>query len=212
VFVELKGGETRPMGISLSDTMEPILVLDNYDSFTYNLVHLLESVSDQPVVVRRNDAIRPEDLPGFERLLLSPGPGLPAESGRLLEILHQVPHTMPVLGVCLGMQALAQHSGGTLFQLPLVQHGIEAIIRVYRKADRCGLYQNLPDSLTVGRYHSWMVTEQSLPHEWEITARDEQGGIMSITHRQNPWQGVQFHPESVMTPNGKQLIQNWLVQ
>ena len=210
MLIEGKRGETKPMGISLSGTMKPILVLDNYDSFTYNLVHLLESVSSQPVVVERNDVVRPEDLPGFDRLLVSPGPGLPAESGRLMEMLDQLPDTMPVLGVCLGMQALAQHSGGSLFQLPHVQHGIETEIRVNREADRCGLYRNLPESLTVGRYHSWMVSEHNLPQVWEITARDEQGRIMSITHRQNPWQGVQFHPESIMTPHGKQLIQNWL--
>jgi len=190
--------------------MKPILVLDNYDSFTYNLVHLLESVSTQPVVVKRNNAIGPEDLPAFDKLLLSPGPGLPAESGRLLEILSQVSTQMPILGVCLGLQALALHSGGSLFQLSDVQHGIETQIQTIPEADRLGLYQSLPSLLRVGRYHSWMVCEEGLPADWQISARDEQGRIMSMTHRQYPWQGVQFHPESVMTPNGKQLIQNWL--
>lgn len=190
--------------------MKPILVLDNYDSFTYNLVHLLESVSAQPVVVKRNDSIGPEDLPAFDKLLLSPGPGLPTESGQLLELLRHAPHSMPVFGVCLGMQALAVHSGGSLFQLPDVQHGIETEIQVLPPADRLGLYRELPDTLSVGRYHSWMVNEADLPHEWEVTARDEQGRIMSMTHRHYPWQGVQFHPESVMTPPGKKIIQNWL--
>ncbi len=190
--------------------MKPILVLDNYDSFTYNLVHLLESVSAQPVVVKRNDSIGPEDLTAFDKLLLSPGPGLPAESGRLLEILTQLPTTLPVLGVCLGMQALAQQSGGSLFQLPDVQHGIETEIQTIPESDRLGLYHELPGQFRVGRYHSWMVREEDLPTVWHITARDDQARIMSMTHRHYPWQGVQFHPESVMTPHGKQLIQNWL--
>lgn len=203
-------GDSPPRGISLLRPMKPILVLDNYDSFTYNLVHLLTSVSDQPVHVKRNDEIDPEALTEFDMLLVSPGPGLPPESGRLMEILTQLPPKMPVLGVCLGMQALALQSGGSLFQLPDVQHGIETSILTDPEADRLGLYHGLPNRLTVGRYHSWMVQEANLPPEWNITARDELGRIMSMTHRHHLWQGVQFHPESVMTPEGKSIIQNWL--
>lgn len=190
--------------------MKPILVLDNYDSFTYNLVHLLESVSPQPVVVRRNDALEPADLALYDRLILSPGPGLPQEAGRMMEILQACPANLPLLGVCLGMQALAIHTGGGLFQLSDVQHGIDTRIRIQGEQDRLKLFENLPDELRVGRYHSWMVCSETLPKEWMITSVDESGRIMSMTHAERPWQGVQFHPESVMTPNGKQLIQNWL--
>jgi anthranilate synthase component 2 len=192
------------------DNMKPILVLDNYDSFTYNLVHLLESISKQAVVVKRNDVISPEDLSLYDRLLLSPGPGLPTEAGRMMELLAATPSEMPVLGVCLGMQALALHSGATLFQLPEVQHGIESTIRIRPETDRLGLYQALPANMQVGRYHSWMVDSVGLPSEWMVTAVDDQERIMSITHRNKNWQGVQYHPESVMSPLGKQLLQNWL--
>lgn len=190
--------------------MKPILVVDNYDSFTYNLVHLLESVTDQVIEVRRNDAVEPEEIADFERLVLSPGPGLPQEAGRLMELIRATPSHMPVLGVCLGMQALAVHSGGRLFQLTDVQHGIETDIKILATGDRLGLYEGIPDDVRVGRYHSWMVEKESLPEVWQATSGDTQGRIMSMTHRTNPWQGVQFHPESVMTSFGKQLLQNWL--
>lgn len=190
--------------------MKPILVVDNYDSFTYNLVHLLESVTDQVIEVRRNDAVEPEEIVDFERLVLSPGPGLPQEAGRLMELIRAAPSNMPVLGVCLGMQALAVYSGGRLFQLTEVQHGIETNIKILATSDRLGLYEGLPDDIRVGRYHSWMVEKESLPDIWQATSADTQGRIMSMTHRTNPWQGVQFHPESVMTSFGKQLLQNWL--
>jgi anthranilate synthase component 2 len=190
--------------------MKPILVVDNYDSFTYNLVHLLESVTDQVIEVRRNDAVEPEEIADFERLVLSPGPGLPQEAGRLMELIRATPSHMPVLGVCLGMQALAVHSGGRLFQLTDVQHGIETDIKILATGDRLGLYEGIPDDVRVGRYHSWMVEKESLPEVWQATSGDTQGRIMSMAHRTNPWQGVQFHPESVMTSFGKQLLQNWL--
>ncbi|MFM7672571.1 MAG: anthranilate synthase component II [Bacteroidota bacterium] len=190
--------------------MESILVLDNYDSFTYNLVHLLESIADHPVVVKRNDAIDEQDLRVFKKLILSPGPGLPQEAGRMMDLLAKVPDEMPVLGVCLGMQALALHTGGNLFQLTDVQHGIDTRIQLEKGNDRLGLYQGLPAQLTVGRYHSWMVSPENLPTEWLITAVDQQNRIMSMTHAQKNWQGVQYHPESVLTPDGRRILQNWL--
>lgn len=191
--------------------MKPILLVDNYDSFTYNLVHVLESVSDEPVVVKRNDALDALDLGDYGRLLLSPGPGIPEEAGSMLALLRSAPASLPILGVCLGMQALAIHSGGKLFQLPDVQHGIENRIQILPHTDRLELYRGLPKELTVGRYHSWMVNKDLLPPEWTITSLDDQGRAMSMVHTQNPWQGVQFHPESVMTPEGRRIIQNWLL-
>ncbi len=190
--------------------MKPILVLDNYDSFTYNLVHLLESLSNEQVLVKRNDLVSPGEWDLYSKVLLSPGPGLPNEAGNMMAFLEEAPGTLPILGVCLGMQALAIHSGGTLFQLPEVQHGIDSTIRIDQTADRLGLYRELPGTLTVGRYHSWMVDPKTLTPCWKVTATDEHGRIMSMTHDVHNWQGVQFHPESVMTPNGKQLILNWL--
>ena len=192
--------------------MKPILVIDNYDSFTYNLVHLLEAVTDQPIEVRRNDAVEPIDLANVERLVLSPGPGLPQEAGHLLELIGAAPAEMPILGVCLGMQALAVQTGGTLFQLSDVQHGIETAIDILPAFDRLGLYAGLPNRIQVGRYHSWMVEKNSLPKCWQPTSVDDQGRIMSMTHQTNPWQAVQYHPESVMTAHGKQLLQNWVFQ
>lgn len=191
--------------------MKPILVLDNYDSFTYNLVHLLEALSDAPIEVRRNDVIELADVDQYDRILLSPGPGIPEEAGSLIDLIRVAPAHMPILGICLGMQALAVTSGGTLFQLPMVKHGIATSIRLNPEQDRLDLYQQLPKEFEVGRYHSWMVDEETLPAEWMITARDEAGGIMSMTHRSLPRQGVQFHPESVMTPLGRSILKNWLL-
>ena len=190
--------------------MKPILVVDNYDSFTYNLVHLLESVTDEPIVVKRNDDLDPLTWEEYGRLLLSPGPGIPEEAGSMLDLLRSAPDTLPILGVCLGMQALAIHRGGKLFQLPDVQHGIENPIRLLQEADRLGLYRGLPGKLTVGRYHSWMVDKDMLPPEWTITSLDDQNRAMSMVHASKPWQGVQYHPESVMTPEGRRIVQNWL--
>ena len=191
--------------------MKPILVLDNYDSFTYNLVHLLESLTDAPTEVWRNDAVDLESLNRYGRIVLSPGPGIPEEAGYLLEVIRLAHPHIPILGICLGMQALAVASGGELFQLTDVKHGIATPIQVNPDQDRLGLYQQLPREFVVGRYHSWMVGETSLPTQWMITARDEEGRIMSMTHQKLPWQGVQFHPESVMTPLGKSILENWLL-
>jgi len=191
--------------------MKPILVLDNYDSFTYNLVHILEALTDAPIEVKRNDSIDLTQIDQYERILLSPGPGIPEEAGSLLEVIRLTQPHIPILGICLGMQALAVASGGKLFQLPEVQHGIATPIQVDPAQDRLGLYQQLPSVIKVGRYHSWMVDESSLSAEWMITARDEEGRIMSMTHQTWPRQGVQFHPESVMTGPGRSMLKNWLL-
>lgn len=205
-----RSGLWRDIFVQLT-TMKPILVLDNYDSFTYNLVHLLEALSDAPLEVKRNDLIDLADVDRYDRILLSPGPGVPEEAGSLIELIRVAPAHMPILGICLGMQALAVASGGKMFQLPTVKHGIATPIRLNPEQDRLALYQQLPTEFEVGRYHSWMVDEETLPADWMITARDEAGGIMSMTHRLLPRQGVQFHPESVMTPLGRSILQNWLL-
>lgn len=190
--------------------MKPILILDNYDSFTYNLVHLLASLTDVPLEVRRNDEIELFEINRYSRILLSPGPGIPEEAGALLEVIRASAGRMPVLGICLGLQALAVASGGKLIQLPEVQHGIATPIRLLPEQDRLGLYRGLPPEIEVGRYHSWMVDEVGLSSDWQVTARDFQHRIMSMAHAHLPVQGLQFHPESVMTPLGKSILANWL--
>ncbi len=199
-------------GISLFNApfMKPILVLDNYDSFTYNLVHLLESLTDLPIEVRRNDALALSEIDRYGRILLSPGPGLPEEAGLMIDLIRATPEAIPILGICLGHQALAVASGGRLYQLPEVQHGISTPMRTIPGMDRLGLYQGLPADMQVGRYHSWMVDEDGLAETWLVNARDAQGRILSMVHAHRPVQGLQYHPESVMTPFGKQLLHNWL--
>ena len=190
--------------------MKPILVIDNYDSFTFNLVHLLESITDGSVVVCRNDAVLLEGLDRYDRILISPGPGVPAEAGNTLDIIRRAPAHLPILGVCLGHQSLAVATGGCLHQLSEVQHGLSTSMRVDHGVDRLGLYRGLPDTFLVGRYHSWMVSGEALPSDWLVNAWDAEGRIMSMVHRFLPWQGVQFHPESIMTAYGHQLMVNWL--
>jgi anthranilate synthase component 2 len=189
--------------------MKPILVLDNYDSFTYNLVHLLESISSRPVEVYRNDQIGLVTLDHYERVLISPGPGLPDEAGNTLQLIREAPASVPILGVCLGHQALAVATGGNLFQLPMVQHGIATEMFVAPQLDRLKLFQGLPEIFEVGRYHSWMVATEGLSEAWLVNARDAQGRILSMVHKYLPWQGVQFHPESVMTLFGREILSNW---
>lgn len=211
IYIKFTVFGVLPQRVTLSVYgMKPLLVVDNYDSFTFNLVHLLESITEQPVVVCHNDAVPLEDLGTYDRILISPGPGIPEEAGQTLALIRQVPRHIPILGVCLGHQSLAVATGGRLFQLPMVQHGVTTSIQVDIHLDRLKLYQEVPPSFPAGRYHSWMVSETDLPTEWLVHARDEQGRIMSMVHQFFPWQGVQFHPESIMTMYGRQLLGNWL--
>ena len=211
-FAVLRGGGVEVhwrVGNFARVAMKSILVVDNYDSFTYNLVHLLESISSRSVAVFRNDEVDLDKLADYERILISPGPGIPEEAGRTLEVIQNAPRDIPILGVCLGHQSLAVATGGTLYQLPSVQHGIATPMQVSIDADRLRIYEGLPKTFEVGRYHSWMVAEETLPAQWQINARDDQGRILSMVHKELPWQGVQFHPESVMTPLGREILANW---
>lgn len=199
-----------------------ILVFDNYDSFTYNLVHLVEKILHQKVDVRRNDKIALDDIAAYDRIILSPGPGIPEEAGLLLPLIRQYAASKPILGVCLGHQAIAEAFGGMLINLSTVYHGVATPIKLLPvnpwRADSVAdnnfssgeIFTGLPKELEVGRYHSWIVDEGELPEELEITARDENGYIMALRHRYYDVQGVQFHPESVLTPMGEQLMRNWL--
>lgn len=191
-----------------------ILVFDNYDSFTYNLVHLVEKILHLKVVVFRNDEIALEKVKEYDKIILSPGPGLPKEAGLLLPLIKEYASSKSILGVCLGHQAIGEAFGGKLVNLSTVYHGVATKIEVGGKKQevRSKLFDGLPDELEVGRYHSWIVSDENFPKELEVTARDENNYIMALQHKTYDVQGVQFHPESVLTPMGENIIRNWLRQ
>jgi anthranilate synthase component 2 len=227
-----------------------ILVFDNYDSFTYNLVHLVEKILHQKVDVYRNDQIPLEDVKAYDKIILSPGPGIPEEAGLLLPLIKEYAATKSILGVCLGHQAIGQAFGGKLTNLSTVYHGVATPVQIVNRQsaipDKSGqagnretakgkrqkakgeaevagnhspltidhspssLFEGLPDEFEVGRYHSWVVSEEGFPKELEITARDANNYIMALQHKTYDVQGVQFHPESVLTPRGEEILRNWL--
>jgi anthranilate synthase component 2 len=189
-----------------------ILVFDNYDSFTYNLVHLVEKITHIKVEVHRNDQIPLEKVKDYDKIILSPGPGIPEEAGLLLPLIKEYAATKSILGVCLGHQAIGEAFGGTLTNLSTVFHGVATPIKVggMKNEVRSRLFNGLPDEIEVGRYHSWVVNKEGFPAELEITAEDETGMIMALQHKTFDVQGVQFHPESVLTPVGEDILRNWL--
>lgn len=182
-----------------------VLMLDNYDSFTYNLVHYLEDL-DCEVTVKRNDQLALEEVAAFPLIVLSPGPGVPDEAGLLKDLIRTYAPTKRILGVCLGQQAIGEVFGGRLINLDQVHHGVATTITLTREDP---LFEGLPKSFPVGRYHSWVV-DPRLPEALEATSVDENGHPMSLRHKTYDVSGVQFHPESVLTPNGKQILKNWL--
>ncbi|MCC7303112.1 MAG: aminodeoxychorismate/anthranilate synthase component II [Bacteroidia bacterium] len=183
-----------------------ILVLDNYDSFTYNLVHYIEQVTDEPVEVFRNDAISVEETGRFSKILLSPGPGIPSEAGIMKRLIETCGATHSILGVCLGLQAIGEVYGGRIVNLEKVYHGVATPVDVHGDSS---LFKGIPHSFNAGRYHSWVVDLNSLPEELEVTATDREGRVMSLCHKKYNVRGVQFHPESILTEHGLQLIRNW---
>ncbi len=185
-----------------------ILLLDNYDSFTYNLLHYVEEVSGRAVTVCRNDEITVEQAAGYSDILLSPGPGLPADAGILIPLIRELSPAKKILGVCMGMQGMALAFGGELRRLSRVWHGVGRRVDVSDPPD-C-LFTGLEPSFIAGRYHSWVVDKKTLPGCFRVTATDEEGEVMAIRHRQYNCCGVQFHPESILTPGGRQIIRNWL--
>ena len=183
-----------------------VLVIDNYDSFVYNLVHYLEDLECE-VTVYRNDEFNIDEIAEFDKILLSPGPGVPEEAGLLKDIIRKYGATKSILGVCLGQQAIGEVYGGTLSNLEKVYHGIATMVKTV--VDNEGLFEGLGNEFEVGRYHSWVV-DSTLPEMLEATSFDENGQVMSLRHRTFDVRGVQFHPESVLTPNGKKILENWL--
>jgi anthranilate synthase component 2 len=233
-----------------------ILVFDNYDSFTYNLVHLVEKILHQKVDVYRNDQIPLEEVKAYDKIILSPGPGIPEEAGLLLPLIKEYASSKSILGVCLGHQAIGQAFGGKLVNLSTVYHGVATPVQIINResayarasADKSAnvkretgesisnkqlakgksesavatevsnspltthhsLFEDMPDEFEVGRYHSWVISEEGFPAELEITARDANNFIMALQHTRYDVQGVQFHPESVLTPRGEDIMRNWL--
>ncbi|MBE0391586.1 aminodeoxychorismate/anthranilate synthase component II [Flavobacterium sp. PL002] len=197
---------TSSASVPPSGARGKILVIDNYDSFTYNLVHYLEDLDCQ-VTVYRNDEFAIDDIANFDKILLSPGPGIPDEAGLLKAVIEKYGPTKSIFGVCLGQQAIGEVYGGTLSNLDKVYHGIATNVKTV--VDDELLFEGLGNEFEVGRYHSWVV-DPNLPDVLEATSFDENGQVMSLRHKTYDVRGVQFHPESVLTPNGKRMLENWV--
>ncbi len=188
--------------------MPKILLLDNYDSFTYNLLHYVEEFEGAEVDVVRNDSITLDEIEKYDGIILSPGPGLPSESGLLLPIIERFKESKRIFGVCLGQQAIAQIFGGELENLEKVYHGVASPIRIHQPKHY--LFNGIPDTIEVGRYHSWVVSHKNFPSCLSVEATDLEERIMALSHRELDICAVQFHPESILTPYGKQMVFNWL--
>lgn len=184
-----------------------ILLLDNYDSFTYNLLHVVKELGHTDVEVFRNDRISVEEVGRFDKIILSPGPGIPEEAGLLLPIIKRYASEKSILGVCLGHQAIGQAFGATLENLTDVYHGVQTPVSIIKEH---ALFRGMEHEIPVGRYHSWVVSRNNFPDCLEITAESKEGQIMALRHRTYDVHGIQFHPESVLTPQGKTIIQNFL--
>ncbi len=184
-----------------------ILVFDNYDSFTYNLVHLVEKVCDYEIDVFRNDKISLQKINEYDKILLSPGPGLPIEAGILLDVIKTYAPTKSILGVCLGLQAIGESFGGKLKNLDNVYHGIATPVQIIKEDI---LFNDCPKEFKAGRYHSWVVDTNGLPDCFDVTSIDEDKNIMAMKHKTYNIKGVQFHPESILSEYGEQIIRNWI--
>ena len=186
-----------------------ILVVDNYDSFTYNLVHLLKELDDENIItVLRNDKLNLDEINQYDKIMLSPGPGIPSEAGQMIALLKRYIGKKPILGICLGHQAIAEVLGGKLRNLQQVLHGIQG--KCEFDYENCYLFNGMDKYNQVGHYHSWVVDESSVPSAINITARSEDGLIMALSHKEYDVHGLQFHPESILTPSGKQILHNWI--
>ena len=189
--------------------MKKVALIDNYDSFTYNLAHYLEDLNCD-VTVLRNDEFDIDELQPFDKILLSPGPGIPDEAGLLKEVIKTYASTKSILGICLGQQAIGEVFGGSIINLDKVYHGVASDIKI--TVDDESLFDGLAKKIKAGRYHSWVIDPADFPDILEITSVDEENQIMSIRHKTHDVKGVQFHPESILTPDGKAILRNWIQQ
>jgi len=185
-----------------------ILIIDNYDSFTYNLVHMVEKITNQLPTVARNDEISLEEVNLYDMIMLSPGPGIPDEAGILKEVISSYAGKKPIFGICLGLQAIVEVFGGTIINMDEVYHGVATEMEVVM-SDAI-IFKGLQDKFQAARYHSWIASTHDFPNDLEITSKDEEGGIMAIRHRNFPISAVQFHPESILTTVGEQIIKNFI--
>ncbi|MBP5479757.1 MAG: aminodeoxychorismate/anthranilate synthase component II [Bacteroidaceae bacterium] len=183
-----------------------VVIIDNYDSFTYNLSHLVKELGAE-VTVFRNDMFKLEQLESYDKIILSPGPGIPCEAGLLLDVIKCYAGKKPILGVCLGHQAIGESFGGKLTNLSEVYHGVATPCTITKKDY---LFEGLPEKIEIGRYHSWVVDNDGFPDCLEVTSVSDEGYIMSLRHKEYDIRGIQYHPESVLTPDGKKIIENWL--
>lgn len=186
--------------------MEKILILDNYDSFTYNIVHLVNELG-YATEVFRNDKISLEEVGRYDKIILSPGPGIPSEAGILMDVIRRYASTKRILGVCLGEQAIGECFGAKLLNLPEVFHGVCTPVKVVAPEK---MFEGLGDTFDVGRYHSWVVSREDFPDCLTVTAEDAEGRIMALAHKTYDVRGVQFHPESILTPAGKEMVKKWI--
>ena len=189
-------------------TKTKILVLDNYDSFVYNLVQYVEEIVGHDIDIFRNNEISLEGVAAYDLIILSPGPGVPSEAGIMPELIKRYAPTKRIFGVCLGQQAIGEAFGASLINLSKVYHGVETPVQIVDNQEF--IFNGLPPKIQVGRYHSWAVQREGLPDSLVVTAEDENGQIMALRHKTYDVRGVQFHPESIMTPEGKQMLRNWL--
>lgn len=186
-----------------------VLILDNHDSFTYNLVQMVEQiVGKESVTVAKNDEIERSEIQAFDKIILSPGPGIPREAGILLEVIEEYASQKPILGVCLGLQAIVEAFGGRLMNLREIYHGVSSPLQMLNKNSL--LFKGIKNETPVGRYHSWAASKEDFPEDLEITGEDNHGIILSVQHKKWPVYAVQFHPESILTPEGKKMIANFL--
>ncbi|WP_185858711.1 anthranilate synthase component II [Blattabacterium cuenoti] len=188
--------------------MKKILILDNYDSFTYNLVHVVKTLTNNPIQVYRNNEIKLSDIEKYNKIILSPGPGIPDEAHILKPLVKTFASTKSIFGVCLGQQAIGEVFGATLLNTKEVYHGISSLIKIVDPKEI--LFKKLPREIKVGRYHSWIISPHNFPKELKITAIGDKGEIMALRHKSYDVRGVQFHPESILTPYGEKIIDNWL--
>lgn len=186
-----------------------ILLIDNYDSFTHNLAHDLRAMDEVQLTIIRNDQLALDDVRAYDGVLISPGPGLPKDNGSIVEVIQRYYRVKPMLGICLGLQAIYEAFGGKLINLPRVRHGVTSSVTILDPEDT--IFQGIPNPFFAGRYHSWVCDKGSLPDELIITATDESDTIMACRHSAFPLHGIQFHPESILTPEGKTMIRNFMI-